>query len=460
MGKTSRERLIDTLNHRDPGKVVLDLGSSSITGININKNLDMDSGSKLRVNVAALGRAIGLYAGNKLLIEGADVDVDVKSYSVGEDKMAVGILCNGLNVTKGTAYPSLHSWAEDGTALIAGMTKTNAGSNGYDPTYEPVNIDLGGNYGFSVPENGTISSYIYKDPYMITRTLKGESVYNPTSTSAPAQEVRLMGTGDGGESLVKAREELTSSIVNANASLTNGSYTKESREALQKAIDAANEKLDNADATEADIKAAQAAVLQALRKLVPADKDSEGGQSVTEADIQRFKAIDALAATLTSMYENVNLGLYTKESVTQFKSTLDNASQVLEASDSSTLQLMKAKSSVLIARKNLVKKAANTIAAKGKTVKVKAKKVGKNKIVAKKKTIGRAKAFKTTNAQGKVTFAKVKGNKKISVSSSGKVVVKKGLKKGVYKVTVTVSAAGNDNYLPGNKNVTLKVRVK
>ena len=36
MEKTSRERLIDTLNHRDPGRVVLDLGSSSITGININ----------------------------------------------------------------------------------------------------------------------------------------------------------------------------------------------------------------------------------------------------------------------------------------------------------------------------------------------------------------------------------------------------------------------------------------
>lgn len=36
MGKTYRERLIDTLNHRDPGQVVVDLGSTSITGININ----------------------------------------------------------------------------------------------------------------------------------------------------------------------------------------------------------------------------------------------------------------------------------------------------------------------------------------------------------------------------------------------------------------------------------------
>ncbi|MEG0935209.1 MAG: uroporphyrinogen decarboxylase family protein [Clostridia bacterium] len=36
MGKTSRERLILTLNHQDPGRVVMDLGATPITGININ----------------------------------------------------------------------------------------------------------------------------------------------------------------------------------------------------------------------------------------------------------------------------------------------------------------------------------------------------------------------------------------------------------------------------------------
>ena len=33
---TSRERLIATLNHREPDRVAVDLGSTSITGININ----------------------------------------------------------------------------------------------------------------------------------------------------------------------------------------------------------------------------------------------------------------------------------------------------------------------------------------------------------------------------------------------------------------------------------------
>ena len=33
---TSRERLIETLNHREPEKVVVDMGSTAITGINAN----------------------------------------------------------------------------------------------------------------------------------------------------------------------------------------------------------------------------------------------------------------------------------------------------------------------------------------------------------------------------------------------------------------------------------------
>lgn len=36
MEKTGRERLIDTLNHRDPGKVVVDIGSTAVTGIHID----------------------------------------------------------------------------------------------------------------------------------------------------------------------------------------------------------------------------------------------------------------------------------------------------------------------------------------------------------------------------------------------------------------------------------------
>ena len=46
------------------------------------------------------------------------------------------------------------------------------------------------------------------------------------------------------------------------------------------------------------------------------------------------------------------------------------------------------------------------------------------------------------------------------VSKTGKVTIKKGLKKGKYTVSVKVNAAGNNNYKALTKTVKLKVRVK
>ena len=89
--------------------------------------------------------------------------------------------------------------------------------------------------------------------------------------------------------------------------------------------------------------------------------------------------------------------------------------------------------------------------AKAKVVKAKAKK---------KTTIRKAKAFTVRNAQGKVRFCKFSGNAKIKVYRSGKILVKKGLKKGkTYKVKVLVSAAGNKRYAPAVKKVTLRVKI-
>ena len=61
---------------------------------------------------------------------------------------------------------------------------------------------------------------------------------------------------------------------------------------------------------------------------------------------------------------------------------------------------------------------------------------------------------------GKVTFKKAAGNAKIVVAANGKVTVKKGLKKGTYKVTVNVAVAGNANYAARKavkKTFTVKV---
>ena len=71
------------------------------------------------------------------------------------------------------------------------------------------------------------------------------------------------------------------------------------------------------------------------------------------------------------------------------------------------------------------------------------------------------KVVSVTGAQGRLSYKKLSGNKKISVSAkTGKVTVKKGLKKGTYKVKLRVTAAGSANYMAVSKTVTFKVKVK
>ena len=67
----------------------------------------------------------------------------------------------------------------------------------------------------------------------------------------------------------------------------------------------------------------------------------------------------------------------------------------------------------------------------------------------------------SNKGQGAKTYAKKSGNKKIVIDKkTGKVTVKKGLKKGKYKVTVAVKAAGNGNYKAKTVKVAFYVKVK
>lgn len=105
--------------------------------------------------------------------------------------------------------------------------------------------------------------------------------------------------------------------------------------------------------------------------------------------------------------------------------------------------------------KKLAKKK-NTLKVKGRTIKVKAKTFKKKKKV----TFKRAKAITVKDAKGKVAYKKVKGNKKILVAKNGNIVVKKGLKKGTYKIKVSVTASGTAAYKKLTKTVIVTVKVK
>ena len=108
--------------------------------------------------------------------------------------------------------------------------------------------------------------------------------------------------------------------------------------------------------------------------------------------------------------------------------------------------------------KYTINKAANPLAVKAKTAKVKystLKKKAQTLAVSKVVTFSK-------KGQGTMTYAKASGNKKITINKkTGKVTVKKGLKKGTYKVKVKIKAAGNSNYkASAYKTVTFKIIVK
>ena len=104
-----------------------------------------------------------------------------------------------------------------------------------------------------------------------------------------------------------------------------------------------------------------------------------------------------------------------------------------------------------------IAKAANPLKVKAKTATVKFSKVKKaNQTLAVSKVIKFAK-----KGQGAMVYKKVSGNNKIVVNAkTGKVTVKKGLKKGTYSVKVKVKAKGNANYKKSAvKTLTFKVKV-
>lgn len=103
-----------------------------------------------------------------------------------------------------------------------------------------------------------------------------------------------------------------------------------------------------------------------------------------------------------------------------------------------------------------INKATNTLTAKAKTATVKLKAVKK-----KTQKVKRTKVIYIAKNKGAVTYKKVSGNKKITINKkTGLVTVKKGLKKGTYKIKTKVMAAGDANHKALTKKVTFRIKIK
>ena len=97
-------------------------------------------------------------------------------------------------------------------------------------------------------------------------------------------------------------------------------------------------------------------------------------------------------------------------------------------------------------------KKANTMKVTVKTKNVKAKRLKKGKVT--------VTAITVKNAKGKLIYKKLSGSKKLTVTKKGKITVKKGTKKGTYRLKVKITAKGNSQYLEKSVTKTVKVRVK
>ena len=100
-------------------------------------------------------------------------------------------------------------------------------------------------------------------------------------------------------------------------------------------------------------------------------------------------------------------------------------------------------------------KETNTMTVKVKTVTVKYSALKKAN-----QTVKKSAAFTVKDAKGTVTFAKKSGENNITISKKGVITVKKGLKKGTYKIKVKVKAAGSGIFKSLTKTVTVKIKVK
>ena len=108
-----------------------------------------------------------------------------------------------------------------------------------------------------------------------------------------------------------------------------------------------------------------------------------------------------------------------------------------------------------------ISKIPNTMTAQGNTVKIKASKLKK-----KKQIIKPTKSLRICNAVGNLNFKLAGVNKKkfkkyFKVNANnGNITIKKGLRKGTYKLKIDITAAGDANHMDAMNRITVTVRVK
>ena len=267
------------------------------------------------------------------------------------------------------------------------------------------------------------------------------------------------------EETIKARtqalDSLAEIIIEAKRDLS-GEYTENSLDDLRKAIDDANAIYNDDTATLEEIKAIRAELVMAWR-LLEAKEPSDDPENPD--DRSRPDAISNLAKVLADVYATIREEDYKPDDYADFMKICEDAYLVLENPGSTTEELEDALMKVVTARvpfeKNgRIRKAANPLKVKGKNATVRFKKLKKKaQSLPVTKTVVFLKKGEGTMSYKLAGVTKAKYKKYFKVNAkTGKLTIKKGLKKGTYKLKITVTAKGN-TYYKASDNMTIVSKI-
>lgn len=243
------------------------------------------------------------------------------------------------------------------------------------------------------------------------------------------------------------------SAVTAGKKLKSTDYTASTFKTFTTALTSAEKVLNNADHSEAQVTSATKSLAAAKAKLV-----KKNTQTIT-VTVKNTKG------TVTKKYGDkvfyigakAKGGLTYKSSNTKV-ATVDSKGKVTIKGTGAVRITMTAKatSTYKAATRDLVIKVAKKTPSI--TTKISSKAISYNTLKKKSQvfTLGTSVASK-----GTLTFKKLSGTSAITVNSkTGKFTVKKGLKKGTYRVKVQIKSAAKGNYNAASRTMTVTVKVK
>ncbi len=244
------------------------------------------------------------------------------------------------------------------------------------------------------------------------------------------------------------------SAITAAKKLKAADYTAASYKTYKAAITAAETVLNGEDLSDTEVTAATKALTDAKAKLVKLKTQTITVSVKNTKNVVSRKYGDktfslGAKAKTTLTYKSSNTKIATVDS--KGKVTIKAAGTVKITINAKATSTYKAATAKVLTIK---------IAKKAPTIKTKigTKNLSYNALKKKAQvfTLGTS-----VNSKGTLTYKKLSGSSAVSVNSkTGKLTVKKGLKKGTYRVKVQIKSAAKGNYTAGSRTVTVTVRVK